>query len=220
MIVNKKSSIMKFVLKSFFLCLLIVTVNQLEAQSKVTFGAKAGVNIANFSYSNNDPSEKANFKSILGFQFGGIVNFSLSDKIAIETGVELQGRGAKSVIEDAGETFELKITPLYLTVPVMLQYKTSRFIGNFGPFVDFGISGNLSGGGLNESIKFGNEIGDLLRSSDIGLRFGIAYHLDMGLRFGLNYDLGLTNVIPEPEGKALNEISKHRDLGITIGYMF
>ena len=74
----------------------------------------------------------------------------------------------------------------------MLQYKSSGFYGEVGPYFGFLTSGKVktkTGTGSSES-----DIKDLFDGTDIGAALGVGYILNSGIGFGARYNMGLQNI--------------------------
>ena len=70
--------------------LLIISICILSSQSYAQVTAlKAGFNLSNFSFSDDDGSDFGDFKSTPGFHIGATFDIPLGDMFAIETGILL-----------------------------------------------------------------------------------------------------------------------------------
>src|SRR5688572_29752209 len=115
---------------------------------KFQFGAKAGVNISNFTGGNFEDVEK---KSLVGFHGGLYLRFSLP-KISIQSETMISTQGAK--IDSINGSYNWKLT--YITVPVMLQYRfASSIFLEAGPQFGFKIDEEIG----DQTIEnFANEL--------------------------------------------------------------
>src|SRR5690349_22373459 len=98
------------------------------AFSQVSFGVKAGFNLANVITN----EEEVEPKFLPTFQIGGLVEFGVSDMLAVQTGISLQGKGYKleETIDIPGvEPIEItsKVAPMYLQIPAHILYKGNGF---------------------------------------------------------------------------------------------
>jgi hypothetical protein len=141
-------------------------------------GAKAGVNISNFSGASNEADLKA--KSLIGFHAGGFVSLFLGNNFAIQPEVLLSTQGAK--LEQTGSKTDYKLT--YINVPVMLKYRSNGgFYLEAGPQIGFKV---------NEKVDGTSE--DFANSTDLSIAGGLGYHSPIGLGIGARYTAGLSKL--------------------------
>jgi len=229
---------MKKTISLLSLTLLLFITTQSHAQ--VTFGAKAGLNIANMSISGTLASNEE-IKSMASFHVGVIADIGITKEFFIEPGILLSGKGCKdNLTEQIGQASIIStgsIKPLYIEIPINAMYvvdlngvKLQIFAG---PYFGFGVSGNInldysSSGALptgytlpassSTAIKFGTDAtNDNLKMLDIGLNFGAGVEYNKML-FRIQYGLGLTNLNPDTSSGADTE--KNKVFGISVGYMF
>jgi hypothetical protein len=141
-------------------------------------GAKAGLNISNFTGGDFDAVTK---KALVGFHGGLFMRLSfLKFSIQPEMMISTQGATIDSV---SGGSYDWKVT--YATIPVMAQY---RFSGGLfieaGPQVGFKISDNIE----NESID------DFAKNLDLSVAAGLGYRGKKGFGIGGRYTVGISKV--------------------------
>src|SRR5688572_15501522 len=97
----------------------------LNTQAQIQIGAKGGLNISNIV------GDDLEFKSKAGLHFGGLVNLPLTTRFSLQPEVQYSVQGAnwesdgKSVLN-------------YLSIPVLVQYKTPLGIyAETGPHIAF-----------------------------------------------------------------------------------
>ncbi|MCX4300986.1 MAG: porin family protein [Alistipes sp.] len=220
-------------MRKLLLCAAMIagTVCMANAQEKVTFGVRAGVNVNSLSVSG-----ESDLKSRVGYHVGAVVDWNVAKNFYVQPGLYFTTRGAKS----SDEGWEQKINMNYLQIPISVAYRfpvseTVKIDVNVGPYVAFGLGGKMKiseGGydydddydygydyddeyGDDEEIKmFGSE--GLCKRFDAGLRFGAGVHIRK-FTVGLCYDLGLTNIARESgEGAKI----KNGSFQISLGYNF
>lgn len=184
--------------------------------AQLTFGLKAGMNMSGMT-------EYENSKIKLGYKIGPTMEYLLNDNIAIQTGLFLSSKGAKSEeIEYEDELTGLKIKAEettdanYLELPISLAYiypvsQKINIYAHAGPYFAYGIFGKTkikaSASILSTTIEMNTfsesnveiadqkiEVDALLKRFDAGLVFGVGVEINR-FTIGANYDLGLTNVI-------------------------
>jgi len=204
----------------------------LIAMSSISFGqsfrVKAGLNLSDVLIKNEqvDLSDKAKIKP--GFHVGASYELPLNDMFSVETGLLLATKGFK--FSEKSTDYEYKETQSFLYVDIPVTAKASfdvgknKIYGALGPYFGIGISGKAryeetSGGSTDtntEVVNWGSGEDDDLKRMDFGLAFGAGYELG-SIQFALFYNLGLANIIPNPENGMR---VKHRVTGISLGYRF
>ncbi|MEI6822684.1 MAG: porin family protein [Bacteroidota bacterium] len=223
-------------LVSFLMVLFIST----QSHAQITFGAKAGLNIANMSTSGTAASGETK-SAIASFHVGAIADIGITKEFFIEPGILLSGKGFKDVttipIMQATETVTGSIKPLYIEIPINAMYvadlKTVKLQIFAGPYIGFGIGGNInldysSSGTLptgytlpassSKAIKFGSDATtDDLKMLDFGLNFGVGVEYN-NMLLRVQYGLGLTNI--NADTSTGSDTYKNNVIGISVGYMF
>lgn len=207
--------------------------------AQLTFGVKAGFNLANINPETELPSgfERS---SRLSINFGGIVNYGISENLFIESGLFLSGKGYKLKWTDQqGQgtvTTTMTFSPLYLEIPITAMYsldlKPMKLQFFAGPYLGFGIGGKIytdyEGAGTlpsgyklpdnkSESINFGSDdANDDMKMMDFGINVGAGINYN-NILFRLQYGLGLANLSTSSDS---NKGFKNNVIGISFGYMF
>ena len=158
--------------------LLVLVLLSINAYSqRFQFGAKAGINISNFTGGDFDDVEK---KALLGFHGGIYLRFQLAG-LAIQPEAMISTQGAK--IDSVSGSYDWKVT--YVNVPVMLQF---RFPGGLffeaGPQVGFLVDENIE----NETLK------DFAKNLDLAMAAGFGLRGKKGLGIGVRYTFGISKV--------------------------
>jgi hypothetical protein len=221
---------MKKLVLSAAVALMAITANAQDATTStdITFGAKAGLNLANVGGDIDDADSK------LGFHVGGYAEFMVSEKFSVQPELVFSQQGYKfeeSYTEDFGGeeiriSEEAKTKLNYLNLPVMAKfYVADGFSLEVGPQVGFLLSAEEEyegtatfEDGSTESISETEDIKDFVSSIDFAVGVGAGYKLDGGLNFAVRYNLGLSN-INDFEGsddfKAQNNVFQ-----FSVGYSF
>lgn len=202
------------------------------AQSVPKVGLRAGVNIAKLRTTNGENSVSTD--NLTNFKVGGYVDFGMAGGLSFQPGIELSGKGGKNVFISNGNgqnnNYEAKTNLMYIEIPVNFLYNIPVGIGKIylggGPYAGFGIAGKIKTEGtvlgVNASterdVKFGNEAGDDLKTTDFGLNFLGGLQFKGGLNVGVNYGLGLSDLAPNNNND--NVKTNNRLVGITVGYFF
>ncbi|MEG1700276.1 MAG: porin family protein [Alistipes sp.] len=206
--------------------LCLVCVCSVAAQEKHIFGLRAGLNVANLTMKMDDVSQTADSRT--SFHVGGSYQYGFSQKLPfyLETGLYLSSRGSKN--KEDGETTKLSL--LYLQVPVLLSYhinigKTVNIQPYAGVYYGYGISGKakIKSDGVSTSHSVfkdvtvdGHTVDQILKRSDLGLRFGAGVGFLKHYYAGLGYDLGLTNINATSDDDKVSNGCFY----ISVGYTF
>lgn len=183
--------------------LIIVAVMGGFSASAQTFqlGAKAGVNISNYT------GGEIKSNSLVGFHAGAFLNLGLGKHLSIQPEAILSSQGAK--LEQAGDEENFKVT--YLNLPVMVKY---RFDGGFfleaGPQFGFKLDNNTPDEGLE----------DFAKSSDVSGVVGLGYHGASGLGIGARYIAGLTKVGDVVNGDNIDFDPDYKNSVIQVSIFF
>jgi hypothetical protein len=176
----------------------------------MTFGVKAGLDLANLTGSDvNDSSIKT------GIDVGGFMIYDISDIFAVEPELLFSMKGAKR--DSASVTESWKIN--YIEIPILLKAKLPTdgkikpcvFVG---PGIGFLLSSKVSDG-TETDLK------DFTKSTNITLiaGLGVSYMMEKGaLSFEARYEVGLSTIAKTEIGTAPDV--KTSDIQILVGYGF
>ena len=228
--------------KIYTLLALALISGSIAAQTKkdgVTYGIRAGVNLARFAFSGSgfDTPEgkvlKDNQKSLVTFNFGGYANIPVSGKFSVQPGLSISGKGHRFDYSTSGMggsvSVKSKTSLMYIEVPVNAVFNFDGFYIGAGPYIGYGIAGKtktettMNGQSVPEGteperdIKFGSGNGDDFKPLDFGANILAGYRLENGVNFGLNYGLGLTNLDPQNSSKTKYS---NRVFSILVGFSF
>lgn len=185
-----------------------------------TFGIRAGINSATHGVSfDDDPLEgyDFDFKSVLKFHVGAVVELPVAGDLSIETGLIYHGTGAK--IDESA--FKNQININYIQLPLSLKYRAdlgtlSLFI-HAGPYAAYALDGNGSteilGVSTEEDIDFGDGAGEYNRL-DFGLNGGAGIGFGP-LDLGVNYGYGLADLVNLNGVRVSNQV-----LSVSLTYRF
>ena len=180
--------------------LLLVTIVAFSAASYaqgVSFGIKAGVNIANQKYDADGFSFSPDAKA--GFHVGGFVTFMFSETFGLQPELLFNTVGAK--MDD--QSLDMS----YLSVPVLIRYQPIELLNiHVGPQFGFLMNAKVE----DEDVKDG------FKGLDVGAAFGAGIDLPAGIGFSARYVLGLSNISEESD-----EITvKNNVFQISLSYRF
>jgi hypothetical protein len=196
--------VMKKTILMLFVAMLTVSV------SAQRFGVKAGLNLSNYYGSDAD-----GFKTLTGFQLGGLYELPLSGGFYLQPEAVLTLKGAKYTLGSS----DLKMKPYYLEIPVRAMYKLPVGSGNLtlatGPYLALGLfgKGTYAGDSGNLFTKEGGAEATLKRF-DLGLSSALGYELSSGLFFNLESSLGFLNTF-NADGNV-----KNTTVALVVGHKF
>jgi hypothetical protein len=165
------------------LLFLFVFVFGLAYVSNAQFGIRAGVNIANQSYSAEGIDISPS--STIGFHFGVVNTFSIGESLSFRPGLLYSMKGSKFEFDFGGVTESATSKFNYLEVPLDFIYG----VGNNGIFLSAGPYLGL----LLSADSEGEDIKDSAESIDFGLNVGAGYRTG-NISVGVQYGLGLSNI--------------------------
>lgn len=186
----------------------------------VTFGVRAGMNVANVGGDEDDA------KSKIGF-FGGLgVDFNIVNSLSINSGLFFTQKGCKSDDMEDVEGYEVeanaRFTMNFIELPVYLSYRLPLNLKSsvqvfFGPYFDYGVYGKATadlkfrGEKISQSMDLFDDDYDFKRFH-VGLGLGAAYTWSR-LSVELSYQWGLTEVVADAG-------SYWNNFNISVGYNF
>lgn len=172
---------MKKILIVLALSTLFVTV-----KAQVSFGPKAGLNLAFTSI--NNPEAVTN-PLVASFNLGGFVDYKLADNIALKAELFYSGEGAQSKTMGNPIVYTDKIN--YLNLPVLFQLMSAKglFIET-GPQIGFLLSASSSESDISGSTDIKSDV----NSTKFSWCFGIGKQPVNGLGFSIRYAADLSNL--------------------------
>lgn len=205
-------------MKKTLIILLISTVGLTNyTYAQVTFGVKAGLNLADLNGKNGGESFSDDTKIKAGFHVGATADFSLGENLFVQPALLFSTKGFK--LESGSTKGTININ--YLEIPVNVGYKFGDFHVFAGPYLAFAISGETkietNGVEVKTDIEFGSdEENDDYKSTDFGVNVGLGYQFS-NFVISAQYGLGLSNILP---GGDSDNSTKNAVIGISLGYKF
>lgn len=213
-------------MKKILLLIIVFAFIGTNAYSQFSFGGKiggattilTGVGLENFV-----PDSKIKFVG------GGIINYSFGQRIALQTEVLYQSKGAGfsyyNEIDAGRYLIKMEQKLGYLSIPLMLQLKMGDRYNYF--HFDAGlISNSLIHSKYEGTMQAEKSNGDLLdpldypinqtpTHFDLGYAFGIGLVAN-GLNFDFRMEFGTKKVYQETDGNAPNVLNK--SFQVSVGY--
>ncbi len=221
-------------MKKFLLMAAVAVMGMSVNAQEFKFGPKAGYSLSMLKAEGDGESYKFDSKST--FYAGALAEYKFSDKFAVQGEVLYSPIGGKQ--EESVTYSEMGVTVTgteksdfklgTVQIPVSAKYYATENLA-FGLGVNFGIitsaevevtatlSGSALGQTFEESQGTTEDIKDNIKSLNLAPFVGAEYTLENGLFFDARYNLGVSNLIKNPEG---NETLKNSFFQIGIGFKF
>lgn len=188
---------MKKLFRLFAAACIIGTVS-VQAQD-ITFGAKAGLNLANVGGDAEDTN------MLTAFYVGGFADISLSDQFSVQPELLYSAQG---YTQDFAGT-ELDVNLNYLNIPIMAKYYVTEELNiQAGPQVGILLSAEVDG----------TDTKDTTNGVDFGINFGLGYEMESGLRVDARFNLGLGDITDDSDGADSSVTNQVIQVG--VGYSF
>lgn len=192
-------------MKKLFLVAGMIALSCTAFAQDMSYGVRAGLNMANVSGDDVDDSDPR-----MGAVIGGFVNFALTEKISIQPELQYSMQGATLKLGD----LESDLTLDYLNVPVLAGYSIMEGLSvQTGPQLGLLLSAE------QEDFQDGEmeDVKDNFTSTDFAWVIGGSYDLN-NLNFSVRYNMGLASVGEEVGGES-NDI-KNGVIQLSVGYRF
>ena len=167
----------------------------------ISFGAKAGVNLATA-----DAGDNFEANTVTSFHIGATVEFAISETFSVQPELLYSLQGA--------DVDGITVKTNFKNLPIMAKYYVAEGLSlEAGPQIGFLIKAEVKDNDTPLSV----DVKDSFKSIDFGFNIGAGYKLESGLNFGLRYNLGLSDI-----SNSDNEDAKwkNRVLQFSVGYTF
>jgi len=195
---------------AFSIAIFFILTSMCLSAQKLTFGAKAGINFIGVGFQENAEDAKGR----LGFHFGGMVDYKISEKFSVlgevlysQQGFEVDG---EVTILDTTRSLVAVTEIDYLNIPILATYKLLEGLTlHAGPQIGFLIRsyGEVNG----EEV----EVDDRYKNVDISGATGLSYRLKNGLNFTARATFSLSDVSDDERVEVKNNL-----LQLSVGYFF
>lgn len=237
---KKKSIFARKYLKTFnemkkFLLLTAVAVIGMSAKAQeFRFGPKAGYSLSMLNAKGDGESYKFDSKST--FYAGVLAEYKISDKFAVQGEVLYSPLGGKQEESVSYNEMGVTVTGTEKTdwkfgtvqIPVSAKFYATENLA-FGLGLNVGIvtsakveatatlSGSAMGQSFSETTSTTEDVKDDVNTLNLAPFIGAEYTLENGLFFDARYNLGVSNLIKNPEG---NEKLTNSFFQIGVGFKF
>lgn len=194
---------------------------------KVQYQVRGAFNSSSISVESKNSHVYGSEKSKTGYNFGLVADIAIGKSFYFQPGLSLTSKGSKVRGMDYEEWGgEANLNAVYLQVPLLFAYKiflkkwNNSFNIGVGPYIAYGIGGNVSGKNTAKSNTFGDY--GWCNRPDIGYSMELSFEMPriilfMGGEYGFTHMLKNSILLPEYQ----NDISFHNSNSyIGIGYKF
>lgn len=212
------------------------------AGTKAQVYVQGGVNLANVTTTNAGETQDNHL--LTTFNAGILSRFGISQVFDLESGVLVEGRGAKAetyfTSSEDDNYVKARFNPIYLKVPLHAVVKFPVSTGNQNIFVYAGPYGAMGIAGKSKvttkilgqeststsNIKFNDD--DPTTDEQEGARYDRVKRFDFGIDAGagidfgkvllkVNYGVGLTKINSTQTDNDANDKGKYRTVSISVG---
>ncbi|HJW30959.1 MAG TPA: porin family protein [Saprospiraceae bacterium] len=176
--------------------------------AQITFGAKAGINLANWTTRGHN--------TLTDFHAGALINFRMGESFSVEPELLYSGKGTD--LNDFFPNNPMRFTVQYLSLPVMLGYQVGQATFRLGPEVSYF---------LNSSIEINSQMQDVdeaFKKWDIAITAGASLQIFSGLALEVRYLYGLQDVVEllfvDPNGLPLGTLDEGKNRVLQIGLRY
>lgn len=181
-----------------------------KKQDRFAWGIKAGFNSSNLHATPAKPGNS--YKALT--RIGGAVFMTIPVSHSFAVQPEMIYNPAGSSYSATGFiNINTKVSIDYLSIPILAKVMSRD--NSFGVYAGPQLS-LLTGA----KIKYENETEDIKESfkgTDFAVVAGIGYTFSAGLHLDMRYQLGLSNILKDPD---TGESMKNRSFSVTIGWLF
>ena len=149
-------------------------------QVKIAIGIKGGLNYSKVDISNISTSGKTGYH-------GGVFGLFKFSKIGLQPEIIFSQQGSDLDVDSIWDT-------KYINIPIIIKLYIATGVNlQIGPQFGF----------LNKAELDGQDIKNLLKSSDISLAMGIGWDAPFNMIFNARYNLGLSNIDNNPGSETI-----------------
>lgn len=170
-------------MKKNLVLLLIAVCLSSSAFAQITWNARLGMNMTNFT-----KIDDAKMK--IGYSISAGMDYAFTDMWSIQPSLVFNSKGAKNNVYRDNKKIKETYTPNYLDIPILAAAKfnlaeNTRFVVNAGPYFGFGLGGKLKVKAPDQP-----DASYKLFTKAAGSDEAIMKRFDFGLQFGVGVEYG------------------------------
>lgn len=197
-------------MKKVILLITVVSFLGMSTNAQSTkFGLKAGMTATNMKAKSSGIT--LSFDTKIGFYAGAMAEIGVADNFAVQPELDYSLMGAKMNMDFGEGSMSSTIDLSYVSLPVLVKYKSQGFSAFLGPQIGFLLSARQKADGDSEDIK------DEFNSTDFSGVIGVGYTLSNGLGFDARYQQGFSNIAKDNEGEGS---LKNHGFSVGVHYFF
>ncbi|GAB7087354.1 porin family protein [Marinifilum fragile] len=186
-------------MKKFLLLVVVLFAGTSLFAQDVQFGAKGGLNFANWI---GDDADGTDMRTDI--HLGVFARFAINENIAFQPEMVYSRQGMKV---DMGS--DVKFKSNYLNIPLLMRAKMAdKFHAIFGPQVGIHLNSEADDGDVSVDA-------DNMKGLDLALALGLEYDIADNVAIGLRYNWGLSKVVDVDEAKVQNSVFQ---LGVSVAF--
>ncbi len=197
-----------------------------SVQAQMSFGAKAGANMANIEGDDWDTDGRT------ALFLGAYARIGISESLSFQPELLYSAKGFKNSESESGDGYSYSYESVgklnYLDIPLMLNVGlTEAFYLQAGPQLSLLLSAEdewewtETEDGESDSGSGTDDMKESLKGMDFGIGVGAAYDFDFGLGVFARYNLGLSNISDVESEEGESDISmKNKVFQIGLSYAF
>lgn len=167
------------------------------------FGLRTGVNMASIALSSDAHGDS---KMTASFHAGVNLDMRITNNLHLNTSLLYSQKGYKyedGVYSSSMGYLNETATAHFLTLPIQLSYRIGMFQINCGPYIEYGLGGEIEYGSYSSRIDTFEHFDAL----NYGITVGVGRTLWKRFYLGVNYEMGMSDYA-------------NRNIAISLGYNF
>ncbi|WET02229.1 porin family protein [Flavobacterium sp. YJ01] len=207
------------------ICALLMCAGAMAQTEKVKLGVKAGLNISNLTFDENEL--KSSDKT--GFTAGLMAEIPLTKSFSVQPELLFSQQGMKLSYSDPevqNSHYKSTIALNYLNIPIMLKYYVAKgFSLQAGPQVGILLKANNKY--QDNFLGYDNhdkmDLKDYSNGVDASVNFGLGYQFQNKFYADVRYNMSYTDVFKDATSNTnyiIKSDMKNRIFQVTVGYFF
>lgn len=192
--------------------LLTVGIVAVDAQTPISYGVKAEMNLSNFLLKDLDDQTST---MRVGPNLGAFMKIDLHEHFAIQPELSFFYRNSKMETGNTDDTFKQWGMQLPVYALAQSEGAMGTVYGGFGPFVGLGFDARYKDADVNLYKEVNNKTP--MNRWDFGLGFLVGYEFNNGFQINGGYQFGFVNQLDEMKDEAK---MRTQTVNVGIGYSF
>ncbi|MCC8145496.1 MAG: porin family protein [Bacteroidales bacterium] len=188
--------------------------SQVNAQTTITGGIKAQLNMSNFIM-----SDISHGKSTMGFgpSLGGFMTVQFHENFALQPELLFHFKSSENKIDGFKTDYEYWGAEIPIYLVGQMQLGMGKGYVGLGPYVGFGFDAKWTDGNEKNLYKEYNGKKAFMKRWDFGVGAMVGYEFDNGVSINANYQIGLIDVLDRDKK---NATMRNQTVSLGVGYRF